>query len=146
MSSDLASRPRRSRRSFALGVAFLLVGVGLGMSTALAATGAAALLVRNASESAAADLSRSELVVFPSPSLPFDGGAPRAEHVDIAERSLSRAAARAEAAAQAQARTQTRRAPSPGRAALLARATAETSSTLSSLLAADARAAAAIVR
>jgi hypothetical protein len=102
-----------TRRSFVLGAAFLFVGLGLGVGTALAATGVAALLVRDASAATAADVSPTDTPAFPAlPAFPAPiADAPRgALHLELVERTPSRAVERAEASAEAQARTRSRNA------------------------------------
>jgi hypothetical protein len=106
-------QPQPARRSFLLGAAFLFVGLGLGVGTALAATGAAALLVRDASAATAADVSRNDTPAFPALPPPIADAAGGALHLELVERTPSRAVERAEASAEAQARTRSRNANAP---------------------------------
>lgn len=139
-----ASRSR-NRRSFALGVAFVVIGVGLGAGSALAATGALALISRGAPP----DDSRATAAMVPPsfpPALPLYPRAAidleRTERTD-ADADANRRASNGGAmigstprAAGSKARPKDGRESAP---AIVTRAAAETSSTLSALISAEER-------
>lgn len=128
-------RPRKRQRRFALGAAFLFFGLMLGTTTALAATGVAALLARGAS---AAEPSHRAASFPPAAALPRTADHPEPSALfEIGDEPAASASSSADAGVP---RTQRSKSRNAGAALTLRRATAETSTTLGALLAADARA------